>query len=222
MSLLQPIIVNKYLKTLNNSKVENAWLLFKKHFHDPEIQSNIKENKEENYQYGFLLDLFVNVFGYTLNPQSNYNLTTEYKNEVGSKKADGAILKNGNAIGVIELKGAKLKDLNKIADQAFNYKNNQKNCRYVITSTFEKLRFYIDHAVDYVEFNLFEITRDEFSYLYLLLNVNSILSDLPIKIKNESVSQEEAISFKLYNDYSLFKRELFSDLVENNSLLNKL
>ena len=222
MSLLQPIIVNKYLKTLNNSEVENAWLLFKKHFHDPEIQSNIKENKEENYQYGFLLDLFVNVFGYTLNPQSNYNLTTEYKNEVGSKKADGAILKNGNAIGVIELKGAKLKDLNKIADQAFNYKNNQKNCRYVITSTFEKLRFYIDHAVDYVEFNLFEITRDEFSYLYLLLNVNSILSDLPIKIKNESVSQEEAISFKLYNDYSLFKRELFSDLVEKNPQIDQL
>ena len=222
MSLFQPIIINKYLKNLDNSNLDLYWDKFKKHFQDPTIQNNIKENKEENYQYGFLLDLFVNVFGYTLNPQSNYNLTTEFKNQVGSRKADGAILKDGNAIGVIELKSSKLKDLNKITEQAFNYKNNQPHCRYVITSTFEKLRFYIDNAVDFIEFNLFNLTKDDFSYLYLLLNHNSIMADLPVKIKNESVSQEEAISKQLYKDYSLFKRELFSDLTNNNPNIDAL
>ena len=222
MSLFQPIIINKYLKNLDSSNLDLCWDKFKKHFQDPTIQNNIKENKEENYQYGFLLDLFVNVFGYTLNPQSNYNLTTEFKNQVGSRKADGAILKDGNAIGVIELKSSKLKDLNKITEQAFNYKNNQPHCRYVITSTFEKLRFYIDNAVDFIEFNLFNLTKDDFSYLYLLLNHNSIMADLPVKIKNESVSQEEAISKQLYKDYSLFKRELFSDLTNNNPNIDAL
>lgn len=222
MSLYQPIILKKYLKSLDDRSLNMSWDNFKKHFQDPTIQENIKSNKEENYQYGFLQDLFVNVFGFTLNPQSDYNLTTEFKNQIGSKKADGAILKNGHAIGVIELKSSKLKDLNKITEQAFNYKNNQPYCRYVITSTFEKLRFYIDNAVDFVEFNLFKLTKSEFSYLYLLLNYNSIMADLPIKIKNESLSQEEAISKQLYKDYSLFKKELFSDLINNNPNIDAL
>mgnify|MGYP003554332974 CR=1 FL=1 len=104
MSLYQPIILKKYLKSLDDRSLNMSWDNFKKHFQDPTIQENIKSNKEENYQYGFLQDLFVNVFGFTLNPQSDYNLTTEFKNQIGSKKADGAILKNGHAIGVIELK----------------------------------------------------------------------------------------------------------------------
>ena len=57
--------------------------------------------------------------GYTLNPQPNFNLTTEYKNKKDAKKADGAILKNGNAIGVIELKGTNTTDLDKVENQAF-------------------------------------------------------------------------------------------------------
>ena len=48
------------------------------------------------------------------------------------------------------------------------------------------------------------------------------MADLPVKIKNESVSQEEAISKQLYKDYSLFKRELFSDLTSNNPNIDAL
>jgi len=58
-------------------------------------------------------------------------------------KADGAILLKGGAIGVIELKSTKTTDLESIKKQAFSYKNNQPDCRYVITSNFEKLRFKI-------------------------------------------------------------------------------
>jgi hypothetical protein len=35
----------------------------------------------------------VKVLGYTLNPDPNFDLTSELKNEKGSKKADGAILR---------------------------------------------------------------------------------------------------------------------------------
>jgi len=102
--------------------------------------------KEEEYQDGFLRDIFVDVFGYTLKPDQNFNLVREFKNQTDGKKADGAILKDGNAIAVIELKSTKTKDLKNITQQAFNYKNNQPYCKYVITSNFQKLRFYIDYA----------------------------------------------------------------------------
>lgn len=103
MALFQNAVLQKYLQDLNNEKVDAAWELFQSHFHNPEIQENIRNSKEEQYQEGFLRDLFVKMLGYTLNPTSGFNLTTELKNIKDAKKTDGAILKNGKAIAVIEL-----------------------------------------------------------------------------------------------------------------------
>lgn len=47
---------------------------------------------EEQFQEGFLRELFVKILGYTLNPSADFNLTTEYKNLKDSKKADVAIV----------------------------------------------------------------------------------------------------------------------------------
>ena len=139
----------------------------------------------------FLIDLFVNVLGYTKNPSLNFNLTTEYKNVKDSKKADGAIIINEVVKAVIELKGTNTTDLNKIETQAFGYKNNQPECDYVITSNFEKIRFYIDNAIEYTEFNLFTLTEKEFELLYICLSYDSIAKGLPKKIKEESVKKEK-------------------------------
>ena len=114
------------------------------------IRDSIKNSKEEQYQGEFLIDLFVNVLGYTKNPTPNFNLTTELKNEKDSKKADGGIIINDKVVGVIELTGTNTTALNKIEVQAFGYKNNQKDCVYVVTSNFEKLRFYIDNAIEHL------------------------------------------------------------------------
>jgi hypothetical protein len=46
------------------------------------------------------------------------------------------------AIAVIELKSTKTKDFKNVTEQAFGYKNNQPECKYVIISNFQKLRFY--------------------------------------------------------------------------------
>lgn len=74
--------------------------------------------------------------GYTLNPNPNFNLITELKNTTNNEKADGAILIDGKAISVIELKGTETTDLNKIEVQVFEQKNNQSECTYVIPSNF--------------------------------------------------------------------------------------
>jgi type I restriction-modification system DNA methylase subunit len=164
----------------------------------------------------------VEVLGFTLNPQPNYNLITEKKNEADSKKADGAILKNSEVLAVVELKGTNTTDLNTVTGQAFGYKNNQKNCKYVLISNFEKLRFYIDNAIDFEEFDLFTLTAERFEILYLCLQANNLLTDLPDKIKQASTVKEENVTKQLYKDYSDFKRKLFTDTVQLNPQYDKL
>ncbi len=222
MSLFQKSVINKYLKTLNSEVVENSFLRFKKFYGNVARLENIRLLKEENYQEGFLREIFVQVLGYKINPDENYNLTTEFKNLTDAKKADGAILADGKAIGVIELKSTKTTSLESITDQAFNYKNHQTNCRYIITSNFEKIRFYVDNATDFEEFNLFTLSEDEFKILYLILSKESIFNEIPLKLKKESVLHEENISKQLYQDYSNFKRNIFENLVKNNPQFDKL
>ncbi len=108
MAFFQTSVLNKHLKTQDENAVNKAYELFTSYFHKPAIQQNIRNAKEEQFQEGFLRELFVNILGYTLNPVENFNLTTELKNEKGAKKADGAILDNNGlqpiALAVIELK----------------------------------------------------------------------------------------------------------------------
>lgn len=216
MALFQKSVLKKFLNQQDKEAVAKAYKKFSKHFHDPRIQANIREAKEEQYQEGFLRELFVDVFGYTLNPKPNFNLTTELKNIKDSKKTDGAILKDGEALAVIELKSTKTKDLSTIEAQAFGYKSNHPKCVYVITSNFEKVNFYINNTLDPEEFDLFNMTEERFAVLYLCLNSENILSNLPLRIKEASIVEEESITKKFYADYSLFKRELYRDLVKKN------
>ncbi|WP_430468432.1 Eco57I restriction-modification methylase domain-containing protein [Winogradskyella ouciana] len=222
MALFQNSVLNKYLKGLESEKVNEAYKRFVNHFHNPTIQENIRNNKEEQYQGEFLIDLFVNVFGYIKNPTPDFNLTTELKNIKDSKKTDGAILKGEKALAVIELKGTNTTDLSKVETQAFGYKNNQPGCNYVITSNFEKLRFYIDNAVDFEEFNLFQLTKERFDVLWLCLSSDYLLKDIPKKIKDESLTQEENVTKKLYKDYAAFRNEIFDAIQKENPEYDKL
>jgi hypothetical protein len=80
MPLFQNNIINKYLQAQNQTLVAQQWAVYQKHFHNPHVQDNIRGSKEEQYQEGFLTDLFVHILGYTKKPAPNYNLTTELKN----------------------------------------------------------------------------------------------------------------------------------------------
>ncbi|WP_299463865.1 DNA methyltransferase [uncultured Microscilla sp.] len=222
MSLFQKSVLNKYLKAQDQDKIKAAYQKFTDYFHNPARQENIRNAKEEQFQEGFLRELFVKVLGYTLNPEPDYNLTTEFKNERGAKKADGAILKGGKAIAVIELKGTDTQDLDKVNDQAFGYKNNQSNCLYVVTSNFEKLRFFIHNAVEHLEFNLFTLSYDDFAILWLCLHLDNVLADIPLKTKEDSIQVEENITKQLYKDYSTFKHELWQNICKNSPDIDPL
>ena len=228
MSLFQKSVTNKYLKNLDTEKVDNAFENFQKFYGNKLRLANIIQLKEENYQEGFLREIFVETLGYIINPDENFNLTTEFKNQKDARKADGAIIDTrghaplAKAIGVIELKSTKTKNLESIKEQAFGYKNNQPDCKYVITSNFQKLRFYVDNATEYEEFDLFHLTKEQFKLLYLLLSQESIFSDLPEKLKQETRFHENNISDKLYADYKHFKYKIFENLIKNNPEYDKL
>jgi len=70
MSLFQNSVLRNHLQNIDKTQVLQAFEVYKKAFL-PKI-ANIKSSKEEQYQYGFLDDLFVKVLGYTLNPTPDY------------------------------------------------------------------------------------------------------------------------------------------------------
>jgi hypothetical protein len=77
MPLFQQSILKKHIESFDAKHIEERWQLFKSIFHTAEKQQNIRNSKEEQYQEGFLRDLFVTVLGYTINPEPNFNLLTE-------------------------------------------------------------------------------------------------------------------------------------------------
>ena len=76
-----------------------------------------------------------------LKPQPGYNLVMEQNSTSDATQSDGAILSaSGQVLAVIELKDTNSADLFKIEKQAFGYKHQHKDCIYVITANFKKLR----------------------------------------------------------------------------------
>jgi hypothetical protein len=222
MSLFQESIIRKHLGYLDQEVVDKAYLRFKEVYSANKI-INIKVAKEEQYQEGFIKDIFGAVLGYSVFPEQPFNIQTEKKNESDSKKADGAIFQGENVVGVIELKDNKTKNLDAVKDQAFGYKNNHKDCSYVISSNFHKLRFYLDDATDYEEFDLYNLDKETFKRFYLYLHKEGLLDkNIPRLLRQETKFHEENITKSLYKDYSSFKNSFFQNVVKNNPQHDKL
>ncbi len=215
--LKNAIIDNAFMK----EKARKGFAEYQRRFSAERIEE-IKKLKEEEYQDGFLRDLFVDILGYKLRPDEGYNLVRERKNQTNSQKADAAVLREGRVIAVVELKSNSTKDVAAITVQAFGYKNNNAGCRYVLTSNFQYLRLYIDDATEFEEFDLYNITLERFQVLFLLLHQNSLFDDLPAKLKQASAEHEKRITDKLYRDYKNFRDDLFANLCQYNKSYDKL
>ncbi|MBQ6620256.1 MAG: Eco57I restriction-modification methylase domain-containing protein [Thermoguttaceae bacterium] len=224
--------LEKELKNIRRDygqKISQAWERFQAYFHNPDRQEEILRAKEKEFQDSFLRALFVDIFDYPMygDKGGKWLLRREKNNVTDAKSADAVILRYpcGTQIHVvIELKDTKTKDLDKKPSekevspvvQAFGYKNNQKGVRYVIVSNFKLLRFYIDDATAYEEFDLFDLEKREFERLYLCLAQETLLKDIPLQVRDESSREESDVTKKLYKDYELFRSELFQNIVINN------
>jgi hypothetical protein len=61
MALFQQAVLKKYINVLGTKSLSTVWARYQLHFHDPEKQEHIRNLKEEQYQEGFLSDLFADV-----------------------------------------------------------------------------------------------------------------------------------------------------------------
>ena len=229
MALFQESVLKHQLSNLDDDLLVASWERYSSYFLVQTKQDDILSKKESEYQTIFLQELFGKCLGYTLDSAniSEQNLFREYKNQNDSGLADGAIKIKGEVVCVIELKSSKTKELSKIEDQAFGYLTAHPNCKYVVTSNFRKLRFYIQNKTEFEEFDLFNLTEERFRMLWLCLSFQSISTNLPLELKNRSLVNEEKVTKQLYSDYSSFRQDLFNDIVkhnpnyEQNLILNK-
>ncbi len=229
MGVFQKSVLKNFVREqtkTNSEAIQNAYQKFRLHFGDISVQQNLSKVKEEQYQEGFLKDLFVNVLDYTLFPNPNHDLLTELKNPNDSKKADGGVLTNNpiqnTVLAVIELKDMRTRLMTSIENQAFGYKRQHPNCRYVITSNFRFLRLYLDNAYEHEEFDLFNLDYDNFAILYTLLQKDNLLSGLPLELKKQSIAREEELTLEFYNRYQLSKELIFISLARQNKKIKPL
>lgn len=224
--MFQNSVFYQHINNIDKDLLKQKFQEFKTNYQDPTKNEQIKSSKEEQYQEGFLRDIFVNILGYTINPEPNFNLITEKRNESSDKKntrkADAAIIIDNKTKCVIELKGCNTTNLNKVVSQVLDYKGHHSGCRYMVISNFAKLQFYIDDATKFIEFDLFNLDYDNFEKLYTLLAYEQIKADIPALIKEQSISREEDITKKFYKDYSDFKNALFDNICELNPSFDKL
>jgi type I restriction-modification system DNA methylase subunit len=222
VALFQKSVQNDYLNRIQDSSIKEYWEYYDSYFNNPEQQKLIEQQKERKFYSEFIDELFVNCLGYTKKIGESQNYFIEEKNETDSKLADGAVKVNGEVVAVMEFKDTTTKNLKDVESQAFGYKNTHPKCNYIVTCNFKELWFYIDNTTSKEPFNLFNLSYDDFKLLWLCLSYESISTNLPEQIKNKSVTEEEEITKKLYSDYSLFRNEIFNDLVNKNPQFGKL
>lgn len=225
MAIFQQSVLRKYLSGLaeQESIINELYQKYLNHYGSSEHIEEVKKASEDNYSEGFLTDFFEELLGYTKFPKAKYNLKHQVKNEVGQRRADAGIFKDNQVIAVFELKDTKTKITDKcFIQQAFDYLTFHSNCKYVITSNFKHLRFFFDKQTEFIEFDLFKLSKEDFKKLYLILSKDSIFNDIPMKMKQESIASEEDISKKFYRDYSKARLDIFNDLTERNLQFDNL
>jgi len=221
--LFQQKVLSEFIQKQDEKLIENRWQKFKNFLAKKE---KIASWIETDYQDGFLEDIFENCLGYiskTRSTNDSYTLEREKKNETNGQKADGALLVDDKVVAVIELKDQKSKDLEKkynreesAVRQAFGYLQHNNDAKYVIVSNFNELRFYFDKATAYEQFFLFDLDYEGFKKLHTILSYESIAKELPHAIREKSLTFEQDISNQLYKDYTIFRTQLFENILKNN------
>ena len=227
---IQKSILNKYLNRIENEyfkDIHEKYSVYQKIFNS-NYKDQIINLKESEYEQIFQLRLFQTVLGYQIDigKESPRNIKFQPKSKEGF--ADGGIyLPNADDIdkkniAVIEMKDSKTKEINKINNQAFKYFRGDTNIKYTIICNFLRIRIYLDNTKDYIDFPIFNLSKDDFQLLYLFISYDSVLLEWPSKMKIETVHEEKKIEKRFYVDYSKFRDELFKNIVKNNTNVSEL
>ena len=98
MQIFQRNILNKYIESLDVSMIQDRYMRYSDYFLDPTIQENIRQSKEEQFQEGFLRELFVKILGYTRKPIFSVKILV-------ADRMEDSITKNaGVSVGVFQFR----------------------------------------------------------------------------------------------------------------------
>jgi len=190
-----------------------------KGIYDSEIQNDSE----------FIQQIMINLLGYA--GSSSGNQWTLAKNQpIGRGNVDvalGQFSKDNNKIlAVLELKGAKTKDLEQIMlgrnkspiRQAFEYANDNKGTQWILVCNYCEMRLYsyAYGSTDYESFNLSRLTEPlEYARFTLLLKANNLLSGKTKSLLEESEQVEKSITDEFYQDYKALRDNLIKYISKN-------
>lgn len=200
---------------------------------------SLQTKKEEELEAPFWDELFWKILWYkSLTEDETYNRKFQPKVPEWWQKSDlwlGFFGENDDIMKVV----IELKDANTSLDkpqqrawnltpvqQAFKYKPYFKECDFVIVSNFYEIRLYIDSYYDFETWTLSDLVNPKDDYFnfrkfyYLLCKENLITKKWDSNTKSLISlirTEEKEITKKFYKEYSLLRKELFKDIVKNNS-----
>ena len=202
------------------------------------LQDNSLNSKTESQcEQAFNQDIFIDILGYSKFPNIPYTLEPKASTETSGQKPDAALGffegENHRVQVVCEIKDSKT-SLDKSqkregnlspVQQAFKYKPQYKDCRFVIATNFNEIRLYRDNQLDFESFNLLSLVSEknnyfEFKKFYFLLCADNMLSkrgeSKTEKLLSEIRIEQEHITKDFYKEYKTLRYQLIDNIIKNN------
>lgn len=203
---------------------------------------SLDKTKEKSVQGTFLIQIFVNILGYSeMIGNSKWNIILEKSTELDATSADASLgfytSSTDDTKVVIELKDAKTeldskqnrKNPQTPVEQAFSYQSKHKDCRWIIVSNIREIRVYNAQTMTAYEKFIVEdlVDENEFKRFYFLLNRDNLIAEnrlkSPIDILYANNDVEEAqITEEFYKYYKNVRLKLLKHIIEQNSSFDEL
>lgn len=206
-------------------------------WHEAYKDGSLSKKTESQCEQAFNQDIFVDVLDYSTFPNKPYSIDPKATVETSSQKAD-AILGYFTDDKKVTTAVVEIKDVRTLLDksqsregsmspiqQAFKYKPQYKECRFVIATNFYEIRLFQDNQLDYEVFTLDSLVdpKDdffEFRKFYYLLCVKNFTA-LQGKTNTENLLSEiridqEKITSDFYEKYKTLRLELMRNIWKKN------
>jgi len=232
VSLFHHRLLKKYLKQISN--IPEAHAQIAKQWAD-NLARGIYDSETQN-DSEFIQQILINLLGYS-GSSAGKEWTVAKNQPIGRGNVDVALgqfsADNSQILAVLELKGAKTKDLNQIMPgrgkspvrQAFEYASDNKGTQWILVCNYREIRLYAHGygSTDYEYFDLSRLTKPlEYARFILLLSADNLLGGKTKALLEESEQIEKDITDELYQDYKALRTELIQSIAVDNPDKSKL
>jgi len=226
VSLFHNRVLAKYLKQIPPIPAEHIQIA-------QQWASNLAQgiyDSETQNDSEFIQKILINLLGYS-GSSAGKEWTVAKNQPIGRGNVDVALgqfsVESSQILAVLELKGAKTKDLSQIMPgrgkspvrQAFEYGSDNKGTQWILVCNYRELRLYAQGygSTDYECFGLSRLNEPlEYARLTLLLCAKNLLGGKTKNLLEESEQIEKNITNTLYQDYKILRSNLIKSIAADN------